>query len=106
MNRFGICTFAILGLCLGAFLLPAVSQTKDREKPEDAAKRIQELTDVSPDATRFLSYHGSNDDVHLNKLYAVLDQYVRSDELSGRVVKTARVVARLYALQLEELDNV
>jgi 3-oxoacyl-[acyl-carrier-protein] synthase-3 len=70
------------------------------------AKRIQELTDVSPDATRFLSYHGSNDDLHLNKLYTVLDEYVTSDELSDRVVKTARVVARLYALQLEELDNV
>lgn len=70
------------------------------------ADRIEELAGVTADCTRFLSYHGSNDDVHLSKLYAILDQYITTDELSSRVVKTARVVARLYALQLEELDNV
>lgn len=70
------------------------------------SKQIQELTGVGGECTRFLSYHGSNDDAHISKLYAVLDQHVQTDQMSARVVKTAKVVARLYALQLEELDNV
>jgi hypothetical protein len=61
MNRFWICTFAIMSLCLGAFLLPAVSQSKDREKPKDEAKRIQvlekELADREAEFKAFKEEH-------------------------------------------------
>lgn len=71
------------------------------------AQRIRELLNLSPDSIKFLSYHAANDDAHMSKLYSLLDEYAAAIPLVGaRIVKTARVVARLYALQLEELDNV
>lgn len=68
------------------------------------ASRIQDLLSIEPSKTRFLSYHGANDDSHIEKLYGLLDQY--SDIASDKIIKTAKVVSRLYAMQLEELDNV
>ncbi|HEY9730833.1 MAG TPA: iron-containing redox enzyme family protein [Drouetiella sp.] len=68
------------------------------------ASRIQDLLGIEPSKTRFLSYHGANDDAHIGKLYELLDQY--SETASAKIVKTAKVVSRLYAMQLEELDNV
>jgi len=71
------------------------------------AERIKEQLLTGPETVRFLSYHGKNDDVHLDKLYRLLDEYTAKDPaLGSRIVKTARVVARLYALQIEEVDNV
>ena len=70
------------------------------------AARIQEALGVGADATRFLSYHGKNDTVHLQKLHAIVNSDAVSEESIPRIVKTAKVVARLYALQLEELNNV
>jgi 3-oxoacyl-[acyl-carrier-protein] synthase-3 len=70
------------------------------------AQRIQEVLAVSPEATKFLSYHGLNDDQHLAKLHSILDSDAVTDETAPRILKTAKVVARLYILQLEELDNV
>lgn len=68
------------------------------------ALRIQELLGIPATSTVFLGYHGANDDGHIKKLYSVLDEHAATAGYS--VVKTAKVVARLYALQLEELDNV
>ena len=69
------------------------------------AQRIQEVLAVSPEATKFLSYHGLNDDQHLAKLHSILDSDAVTDETAPRILKTAKVVARLYILHLEELDN-
>jgi 3-oxoacyl-[acyl-carrier-protein] synthase III len=70
------------------------------------AARIRQTLGVGPDATAFLSYHGQNDAVHLQKLHAIVTSDAVSEESIPRMVKTAKVVARLYALQLEELDQV
>src|SRR6516162_10161203 len=66
------------------------------------AQKIQEVLAVSPEATKFLSYHGLNDDQHLAKLHSILDSDAVTDETAPRILKTAKVVARLYILQLEE----
>lgn len=68
------------------------------------ARRIQELLFIEPASTRFLSYHAANDDSHIEKLYTLLDQH--ADVASAQIIKTAKVVSRLYILQLEEIDNV
>jgi 3-oxoacyl-[acyl-carrier-protein] synthase-3 len=68
------------------------------------ANRIQDLLRIKPECTRFLGYHGANDSTHIGKLYELLDSHAA--QAGERIVKTAKVVARLYALQLEELDNV
>jgi len=70
------------------------------------ADRIEELTKCSPDATRFIRYHGENDASHMEKFYTMLGDAASTEESAAAIVRTAKVVARLYALQLEEVDNV
>jgi 3-oxoacyl-[acyl-carrier-protein] synthase-3 len=71
---------------------------------KDWAARIEALPGLGPQATRFLRYHGANDAGHMGKLYAMLDRLVRSEAQADDVLRTAAVVGRLYALQLEEVD--
>lgn len=68
------------------------------------AERIEELTGCGSEATRFLRYHGKNDDAHLQKLYSLVDRLCTSELAVNDVVSTAKVVARLYAWQLEAID--
>lgn len=70
------------------------------------AGRIQEALGIGPESTRFLSYHGQNDAAHIGKLHTLLSSEAVTAESAPRIVKTARVVARLYILQLEELNHV
>lgn len=69
------------------------------------ADRIAELIGNDGQGVNFLRYHGANDDAHMTKLYLLLDRVCRSDSDSKAICKTARVVARLYAMQLEEIDE-
>jgi hypothetical protein len=69
------------------------------------AARIETLTGCDSGSTRFLRYHGSNDDSHMDKLYGLIDRICTSEKMANEVVITARVVARLYAWQLEEIDS-
>jgi 3-oxoacyl-[acyl-carrier-protein] synthase-3 len=70
------------------------------------ASQLQTVLKMPASATSFLAYHGKNDDSHIAKMHAILtgDPLVMAGH--ARIVKTARVVARLYLLQLEEIDNV
>lgn len=70
------------------------------------AKYIQECIGVDESSTSFLSYHGANDDSHMDKLYELMDRQSLAHQSAEDIVKTSKVVARLYLLQLEELDNV
>jgi 3-oxoacyl-[acyl-carrier-protein] synthase-3 len=69
------------------------------------AARVEELTGVGPECTRFLRYHADNDDTHLDKLYGLIDRICTRRPAADDVVRTAAVVGRLYALQLEEVDG-
>jgi 3-oxoacyl-[acyl-carrier-protein] synthase-3 len=70
------------------------------------AKRIDDLIEGSEDFTRILRYHGDNDDSHMEKLYGLIDRVCTTEVAADRIVRTAKVVARLYALQLEEIEHV
>lgn len=70
------------------------------------ADRLAESPGLREDQMRFLRYHAASDDEHFAVLAAALRSGLLDDSAVTRIVKTARVVARLYALQLEELDNV
>jgi 3-oxoacyl-[acyl-carrier-protein] synthase-3 len=52
---------------------------------------------------RFLRYHGEADDDHFAELARTLRSGVLDADRARRVVRTAEVVARLYAWQLEEV---
>ena len=69
------------------------------------AARIEALTGCDATCTRFLRYHAGNDDSHMDKLYGLIDRICTSGRAASDVVTTARIVARLYAWQLEEIDS-
>jgi hypothetical protein len=69
------------------------------------ASRIEQLTGVGPDCTRFLRYHSANDGTHMAKLYGLLERLCRTQEIADDMVRVAEVVGRLYALQIEEIDH-
>ena len=68
------------------------------------AERIQELTGLGKESTSFMTYHGHNDGDHMERFYAMLDSVCIDDKSVEVIVKTAKVVARLYRLQLEEVE--
>jgi 3-oxoacyl-[acyl-carrier-protein] synthase-3 len=68
-------------------------------------EKIREQLDLRNDQVTFLLYHGENDEDHFAKLEQALASGILTAELVDRIVKTARVTARLYILQLEELGN-
>ena len=67
---------------------------------------IKDQLGLDDDQVSFLLYHGGNDDRHLDKLEQALAAADLDDGMVDRIVKTAKVTARLYLLQLEELGNV
>ena len=70
------------------------------------ADRLQRSAGLREDQLTFLRYHAVGDDAHYEVLRAALRSGLFDDSQVDRIVRTARVVARLYLLQLEELDHV
>jgi 3-oxoacyl-[acyl-carrier-protein] synthase-3 len=70
------------------------------------AQQLQKNLGLRDDQLSFLRYHAEGDDEHFEVLRAALSSGLLGDDAVVAIVKTARVVARLYALQLEELDHV
>lgn len=67
--------------------------------------RLKSQLPFAPGAFRFLEYHGANDTTHLERwMEAVTFALEQDPSLVSRLVETARIVARLYVLQLEEVS--
>jgi len=64
---------------------------------------VKRSLDQPDEAVRFLLYHGENDVDHISEFQAMLDLVLPDPQTAARIVKTARVTARLYALQIEEI---
>jgi len=69
------------------------------------AQSIDEIFVGYEGITTFMRYHGKNDEAHVEKLYELIDRLCKSDKAQENIERTAKVVARLYLLQLEEIDN-
>ncbi len=67
---------------------------------------IATLADDGDSITSFMRYHGENDEAHMAELYELIDRVCQSDEQQSAIERTAKVVGKLYLLQLEEIDNV
>lgn len=65
---------------------------------------IQQSLGLDKTQISFLGYHGENDEAHVQKLDTFLNADWMTAEIAARIVKTAQVTARLYRLQLEEID--
>ena len=69
-------------------------------------KAFQKQLGLEPEQVSFLLYHGDNDDRHLEKMWDAFDSGILTSQLVKDIVKTAKVTARLYRLQLEELGKI
>ncbi len=65
------------------------------------ARQLQARLGLTDEQTTFLRYHGEADEEHVGELTQLLTLLTPQQEAA--VVRTAEVVARLYALQVEEM---
>ena len=69
------------------------------------ATRFQEVLGLADNQVHFMKYHQDADAGHTGNLEAILNSGAIDHAAADEVVRCAEVVARLYALQLEELDR-
>ncbi|GAA5202711.1 iron-containing redox enzyme family protein [Microbacterium jejuense] len=69
------------------------------------AARFQEVLGLADSQVHFMRYHEQADSAHTGDLDAILTSGIIDDAAADDIVRCAQVVARLYALQLEELDR-
>ncbi len=65
--------------------------------------KVQERLGLPDEALRFLLYHGDNDVEHMEEFREMLAMVLPDEATAERIVTTAKVTARLYALQIEEI---
>ena len=70
------------------------------------AKMVEDQLDLPEAAVSFFKYHGENDGHHMDEFDRAIALAATDEATSNAIVKHAKVVARLYRLQLEELDHV
>ncbi|MGC4044618.1 MAG: 3-oxoacyl-[acyl-carrier-protein] synthase III C-terminal domain-containing protein [Armatimonas sp.] len=68
-------------------------------------EKIQKQLNLEQDQVSFLTYHSASDDIHFERLDAAVQSGILTEKLVADTVKTAKVVGRLYILQLEEIGN-
>lgn len=69
------------------------------------AKRFQEVLGLADNQVHFLRYHQDADAAHTGDLEKVMTSGIVDDASAEEIVRVAQVVARLYVLQLTELDS-
>jgi hypothetical protein len=70
------------------------------------AARVQEQLGLGDEAVSFLRHHGTADPKHMDAFEEALRLTLQAGVSAEQIVRNARVVARLYRLQLEEIDHV
>jgi hypothetical protein len=70
------------------------------------SESIQKTLDLKDEQISFYTYHAVNDESHMDELFEVLKSGILDIEnMSERILKTAKITARLYLLQWEEIGN-
>jgi len=70
------------------------------------SEAIKAQLGIGNDAVSFLAYHGEHDGDHIDMFDRALAMAVTDAKVGEDIVRHAKIVARLYRLQLEEIDNV
>jgi 3-oxoacyl-[acyl-carrier-protein] synthase-3 len=70
-------------------------------------RAIQQQLNLDKDQVSFLIYHETSDsnDNHFERFEKAIQSELLTLDIAKRIVKTAKVVAKLYTMQLEELGN-
>ncbi|WMS87366.1 iron-containing redox enzyme family protein [Pleionea litopenaei] len=73
---------------------------------EHFTKGLAKCSSIHPDHYTFYQYHAQHDEEHIEELESLLEHPVFNDaKLIQAITKTAKVTARLYLLQLQEIGN-
>jgi 3-oxoacyl-[acyl-carrier-protein] synthase III len=83
------------------FIVEGLGQRMARQWGE----RIQAQLGLAAEAVSFFLYHSESDAKHFQRLDLALASGILTLRLLESIVKCAKVTARLYALQLEEIGN-
>jgi 3-oxoacyl-[acyl-carrier-protein] synthase-3 len=88
---------------LGAmFIIEGLGQ----KKASEWGAQIRDQLGLKSEQVSFLLYHGENDEAHMQEFEDTLTSGILAiPDLDRAILKSAKVVARLYRLQLEELGN-
>jgi 3-oxoacyl-[acyl-carrier-protein] synthase-3 len=84
------------------FIIEGLGQRVARKWGE----KIREQLGLKEEQVSFFLYHSESDVRHFSRLDLVLGLGILDEQRVAGIVKCAKVVARLYALQLEEIGNV
>jgi 3-oxoacyl-[acyl-carrier-protein] synthase-3 len=83
------------------FIIEGIGQRISRQW----GKKIQDSLGLKNDAVSFFLYHSDSDVAHFKRLDLAIASGILTRKLVTEIVKCAKVTARLYALQLEEIGN-
>jgi len=87
------------GLLGAMWIIEGLGQMKALEWGRLIQKRLQ----LPDEAVRFLIYHSENDTQHIAEFEEMLELVLPDEQVGRRIVRTAEVTGRLYALQIEEI---
>jgi hypothetical protein len=87
------------GLLGAMWIIEGLGQMKALEW----GRLIQQRLELPDEAVKFLIYHGENDAGHIAEFEEMLGLVLPDEATARRIVRTAEVTARLYALQIEEM---
>jgi 3-oxoacyl-[acyl-carrier-protein] synthase-3 len=68
-------------------------------------ERIQRQLGLDKSAVSFFLYHSESDVKHFERLDLAIASGILTEKLVPEIIRCAKVTARLYALQLEEIGN-
>ena len=70
-------------------------------------RAIQEQLNLDENQISFFTYHESSDsnENHFERFENAVNSELLTQELADRIVKTAKVVAKLYLMQIKEIGN-
>ncbi len=87
------------GLLGAMFIIEGLGSIKAAEWGRLAQRRLG----LPETAFTFLLYHGENDTEHMQEFQEMLRLVLPDESVAARIVTCAKVTARLYALQIEEI---
>mgnify|MGYP000859504378 CR=1 FL=1 len=91
--------FNLLG---SMFIIEGLGQ----RKASSWGKAIKEQLQLNDSAVEFYIYHGENDPNHMEEFDQALNSGILDiDNMGERIVKTAKITALLYEMQLREIGN-
>lgn len=90
------------GLLGAMFIIEGLGQNKATKWGE----KIKDQLHLKDEQVSFLLYHGENDQEHMEEFDKVLDSGILEiSNMAEDIIRTAKIVGKLYIMQLNEIEN-